>query len=464
VNVEKDPGSFRDPNGYVARIDGQLLRVVRPDGAAAYDQLMASGLYAALIKDERLVSHEEVDVSVASAHRVLRPALIPFISYPYEWSFGQLRAAALLTLDLARTALNHGMELRDASAYNVQFRGVRPVFIDTLSFGPYAEGSPWVAYGQFCRHFLAPLALMSRVDVGLSQLLRVYIDGVPLPLASSILPASSWLSPSLAFHLHMHARSTVRHADDAATAGAPKAAGGMSKTALVGMLDSLYGLVEGMSWVPAGTEWAEYYDNTNYTKNSEADKERAVAEVLGVVQGRGDAVARIWDLGANTGKFSAIAAKFAEQVMAFDIDPGAVERHFRANTKAGTRTILPLLQDLTNPSSGIGWDGRERSSLQARGPADVAMALALIHHIAISNNVPLPRIAEFFAGICRYLVIEFVPKADSQVRRLLATRPDIFPDYTIEGFEAAFSARFTIVERRPIAESERTLYLLQVKP
>lgn len=461
MNIENEPGSFRDPSGYVARVDGRLHRVVQPEGAAAYDLLMSSGLYAALVAKGWLVAHEEVDLPIAGAHRVLRPELVPFISHPYEWCFGQLQAAALLTLDLARTALDHGLELRDASAYNVQFVGARAVFIDTLSFGPYTEGSPWVAYGQFCRHFLAPLALMSRVDVGLSQLLRVYIDGVPLPLASSILPATSWMSPSLAFHLHMHARSTVRHADDAA---APKATGGFSRAALIGMLDSLRGLVASMAWTPSGTEWAEYYDNTNYTKASEADKEAAVDAALARVAADGYPVERVWDLGANTGKFSAIAARHAPYVLSFDIDPGAVERHYRAQVRDNGARVLPLLQDLTNPSSGIGWDGAERASLQGRGPADVAMALALIHHLAISNNVPLRRIADFFAGVARHLILEFVPKEDSQVRRLLATRPDIFPSYTIEGFEAAFSERFDIVERRPIAASARTLFLLRVKP
>jgi ribosomal protein L11 methylase PrmA len=418
---------------------------------------MASGLYEALSSSGRLVAHEELPGS-DGAHRVLVPEQIPFVSWPYEWCFGQLKAAALLTLDLQRTAVAHGMTLRDASAYNVQFVGARPIFVDTPSFGAYVEGEPWVAYGQFCRHFLAPLLLVSRIDVGLARLLDSHIDGVPLPLASRLLPWRSWLRLGELFHLHLHARSTVRHADDAAIDVAPRRAtgAGVSRMALLGMIDSLEGLVRRLDWTPAGTEWAEYYAHTSYTAASHEHKASVVRDLLSRVGPLGT----VWDLGANTGRFSAVAAGLAEHVVSFDVDPAAVERHFRQVSASDDRKTLPLVQDLTNPSRGTGWAGTERASLRDRGPADAVLALALVHHLALSNNVPLPMIARFLADVGRTAIVEFVPRSDPQVKRLLATRPDVFPDYTPAGFERGMGTAFEILARVPLLESDRVIYLL----
>jgi ribosomal protein L11 methylase PrmA len=463
MSHDRIPGSFRDPSGFLFVADGVVHRQVNAGGAALYDQLMASGLYRSLVDAGLLVAHEEVELrlpaeAAPAAHRVIRPERIPFISYPYEWSFGQLKAAAKLTLAIQKAAIDKGMVLRDASAYNVQFLGCKPVFIDTLSFGPYVEGEPWVAYQQFCKHFLAPLALMAKTDVGLSQLMRVHIDGVPLDLAAKLLPFGTKLSFGLLTHLHLHARSTVKWADSAAEP-ATKAAKptGISKTAMLGLIDSLGSAVDGLDWLPAGTEWGDYYDKTNYTADAHATKKRLVGEFLAQVQ----PLATVWDLGANTGMFSRIAAEAGARVMSFDVDPAAVERNFREGAKTDERRILPLLQDLTNPSAGIGWGNDERASLAARGPADAVLALALIHHLAISNNVPLDRIAAFFRQLAKHLVIEFVPKSDSQVKRLLATREDVFPDYTEAGFEAAFARFFTVRERHAVVGSERSLWLLE---
>jgi SAM-dependent methyltransferase len=455
------PGSFRDPSGFVFRKDGLHHRLVLAPGARDYDLLMSSGLYEVLSTSGRLVSHEELPHDASSgAHRLLLPQQIPFVSYPFEWCFGQLRAAALLTLDLQQTAIEHGLVLRDASAYNVQFLGSRPVFMDTLSFGAYTEGEPWVAYGQFCRHFLAPLLLMARVDAGLGKLLEVHLDGVPLPLASRLLPWGSWLRMGELIHLHLHARSTVRHADDAGDVVASRrSSGGMSKLGLLGLIDTLRGVIQRLDWAPRGTEWAEYYAHTTYTSASHEHKAQLVREYLGRVQQLGK-LDTVWDLGANTGRFSAVAAELAPHVMSFDVDLAAVERHYRAVSAARSEGILPLVQDLTNPSRGMGWDGTERSSLQSRGPADAVLALALVHHLALSNNVPLPLIARFLRAVGRFVIIEFVPRADPQVKKLLATRPDVFPDYTPEGFEAAMGASFEILARTPLRESERVLYLL----
>ncbi len=455
VDSAVDPASFRDPAGFIFRRGGRLFRQVNQQARPDYDRLIESGLYRELVDAGLLVAHEESDEPphlAAPSYKVIEPEAIPFIAYPYEWCFGQLKAAALATLEIQRRAVARGMSLKDASGFNVQFRGARPVFIDTLSLEAHREGTPWVAYRQFCQHFLAPLALMSRVDPGLNQLLRTNLDGVPLALAARLLPGRTRLRPGLLLHVHLHAKA--KQVFDA-KAEKPKERP-FPRSALLGMLDSLGSSVAGLRWEPEGTEWADYYNDTNYTDASLAEKERLVGSFLDRVAPR-----TAWDLGANTGRFSRLASDRGAATVAFDVDPGAVERNFREVARRGEDRMLPLVLDLTNPSPGLGWANRERLSVAERGPADVVIALALVHHLAIGNNVPLPQVAEMLATLGRSLIIEFVPKSDSQVRRLLVVREDIFPGYTREGFEAAFAAHFATEAVEPIAGTERTLYLMR---
>ncbi len=388
--------------------------------------------------------------------RILRPERIPFVSYPYEWCFSQLKAAAETTLEIARRALRFGMCLKDASAYNIQFRGVHPILIDTLSFRRLVPGEPWVAYRQFCQHFLAPLAVMAHRDVRLSQLLRVHIDGIPLDLASELLPSRTRFSFGLLTHLHLHAKSQRRHESDAAPAPARRT---MGKYGLEALLESLQSAVRGLEWQSGEGGWASYYEHTNYSDEARDEKARLVAGILSEV-----APKMVWDLGANTGRYSRAAAAAGAYTIAFDYDAGAVERHYRQCVEREETRILPLVLDLSNPSGGIGWANRERASLLERGPADLTLALALIHHLAIGNNVPFDKIAEFLAEAGRTLVIEFVPKIDSQVQRMLATREDVFGDYTVEAFERAFGRFFKTISRVAIPESARTLYRMERRP
>jgi ribosomal protein L11 methylase PrmA len=460
MSVTTVPGSFRDPAGFLYRRDTVLYRQVDAVYAEHYALLTDSGLYRELAEAGLLVGHEEVEhalAATADAFKVLRPDPVPFISYPYEWCFSQLKDAALLTLEIQRRALEKGLSLRDASAYNVQFIGARPVFIDTLSFEKYREGEPWVAYRQFCQHFLAPLALMSRTDVRLGQLMRVYIDGVPLDLASRLLPALRKWNLSLGLHIGIHARSQKRYADS--TTGKKNIKGGFSRRAFVGLLDSLRSAVAKLDWQPGGTEWHDYYEaNNNYSDKGLQKKERLVSEILAKIAPR-----TVWDLGANTGRFSRIASAAGAQTVAWDIDPGCVESNYRMAKERGEQGVLPLLLDLTNPSAGIGWANTERQSFIERAPVDCILSLGLIHHLAISNNVPLGRIAQLFRSLSRNLVIEFVPKQDSQVQKLLATREDIFPTYDQEGFEQTFGEYFDIERAERIEGTSRTLFWLKGK-
>lgn len=447
--------SFRDPSGFVFSCNNSIYRQVNKIYREEYDHLMESGLYEALVNSGLLVRHEEVDITCArtdAAYKVLRPEQVKFISYPYEWCFSQLKDAALLTLEVQKKAFDFGMTLKDASAYNIQFINGKPVFIDTISFEKYREGKPWVAYRQFCQHFLAPLSLMAYRDIRLNQLLRVHIDGIPLDLASRLLPFWTRFRFSMLVHIHLHAGSQRHFADKNVDVSGRK----MSRLAFTGFMESLEKAICKLKWQPKGTEWAEYYESTNYSTPAMDHKKELVDKYLERVNPK-----IVWDLGANMGIFSIIAAEKGAQTIAFDVDPSAVEKNYLECRQKGLTRVLPLVLDLTNPSPGVGWQNDERVSLLDRGPVDTVLALALIHHLAISNNLPLDRIASFMSKVCDNLIIEFVPKNDSQVQRLLSTREDIFPDYRQGAFEDSFGRYFPIRHSEALKDSERTLYLFR---
>lgn len=456
LDLRISPGSFRDRSGFVFFREHEIYRQVNKEYADTYEAFIGSGLYDELVRKHYIIGHEEVPIARAvssDAYKVIKPRPIPFISYPYEWCFSQYRDAALLTLDIQRTAFECGMSLKDASAYNIQFIDCKPVLIDTLSFEKYSEGKPWVAYRQFCQHFLAPLALICYKDVRLSQLMRVFIDGLPLDLVSSLLPFRTKTKFSLISHIHLHSKVQKRFSDR----GFNEEKRRISRIGFISIIDSLRSAVQGLRWDPEATVWSDYYDQTNYTERGFAHKREIVSRFLDQIK---DA-STLWDFGSNVGEFSRVAAGKGLQTISFDADANVVEENYRKAVREGEKNLLPLLCDLTNPSPDIGWANKERSSLLGRGPADVILALAVIHHLAISNNVPLSNLAKFFSGICETLVIEFIPKSDTRVQKLLSTRQDIFKDYNQECFEYEFKNYFSILNSITVKDSERSIYLMR---
>jgi hypothetical protein len=455
TNLQIEPSSFRDPSGFVFYRNNKILRQINVSYRTDYDLLMKSGLYKNLTDSGLLIPHStssEAPYKSESCSLVIEPEKIPYISYPYEWCFSELKDAALLTLKIQQTALQYGMSLKDASAYNIQFLNGKPVFIDTLSFEKYKEGSPWIAYGQFCRHFLAPLVLMKYKDVRLNQLLKVYIDGIPLDLASKILPLQSKFNFSVFSHIIAHAKSQ-KHFGNRQIQGKKYS---ISKFQLTAIIDGLQSFISKLKWKPEGFEWGDYYKDTNYSHESTRHKQEIITQFLSQTP-----VGMVYDIGGNIGTYSRLASTLGRQTICFDIDPAAVEKNYLDIKKSNEKNLLALVMDITNPSPGIGWLNQERNSFGQRGKAETVMALALVHHLAISNNLPLQKIAEAFGSICKYCIIEWIPKEDSQVKRLLATREDIFPDYTKEHFENCFKQEFEITGHIQINKSLRHLYLMK---
>lgn len=448
--------SFRDHSGYMFKHNKEVYRQINKIYQANYKKLIESGLYEAL--NGLLIRHEEIDLDRGfedACYRIIKPEQIKYITYPFEWCFSQLKDAALLTLRIQKIAMKYGMSLKDASAYNIQFVKGKPIFIDTLSFEMYDETKSWVAYGQFCRHFLAPLALMSYVDINMNKLFVTNIDGVPLDLCKKLLPFNAKLNIGLLIHIIAHDNHSKSHEKDEAI---DKSKIQCSRLALEGILDSLISTIKNLKFPYPNTEWGNYYNNTNYTDKAEKAKYELVKEYLERVS-----PSSVGDLGANRGDFSRIASNMDIETLAFDIDMVAVEKNYTKIKKDFETKILPLVADLTNPAPAIGFANLERDGFATRYNFDVAMALALIHHISISNNVPFDNSARFFKNLAEYLIIEFVPKSDSKVKILLGTREDIFDDYTVEEFEKVYTQHYDIIDKQPVEASERILYLMRRK-
>lgn len=447
--------SFRDPSGFIFRRKGTIFRQINTVYEPHYRRFVDSGLRQELLEGGLLLPYQEQTLEAgmtSDAWLVLEPETVELISYPWEWSFSQRKDAALVTLEIARRARQKGMVLKDANAFNMQFHRGKPVLIDHLSFEIIEEGEPWVAYHQFCEQFLAPLALMALVDVRLGSMLRSHTGGIPLDLASMLLPSSTKLKLGLLAHIHGHAKAR------SGEGGKGGASAKMSETAHAALLDNLQTTVSSLTWKPSGTVWGDYYDNTNYSNEAMDEKKRMVRGLLETME---FAPATCWDLGANTGEFSLLAAGLGIETTAWDFDGAAVEKAYLAVKEKKIPNLLPLIQDFSNPTPRLGWDLSERDSFADRGPADVVLALALVHHLAIANNVPFRRIADWLSGLGRAAIVEFVPKSDSQVKRLLASRRDIFDHYDAASFEDAMGRFFDLVSKEPIPGTERTLYLFR---
>lgn len=451
-----DPGSLRDPANRVFVEEGRVLRAVMAPGAAAYRAARDAGLYEALADKGLLLPAREIlpddDIgTLPGALHTLEHPVIPFISYPYEWSFAVHRAAALLHLNLHLAALEAGFTLSDSTAYNVQFRGTQPVFIDHLSLQPYRDGEIWAGHRQFCMQFLNPLLFWSRLGVAPNAWFRGALEGVEPEAMAALLPLRAKLSWTVMTHVTAQAALGRRPARNDGNAGAARTVR-LPKVALVGMLTGLKRFIERLPPPRTRTVWADYAQATSYTADEAAAKRAFVRDMTTATRPR-----LLLDLGCNTGDYSEVVLESGEtQVVGFDFDHGALDQAYHRFHGRG-RSFLPIWMDAANPSPSQGWAQGERKGLRERAKADALIALALIHHIAIGRNVPLDMAVEWIVGMAPTGIIEFPSKADPMVQRLLSHRTDIFPDYTEETFLTAVRARARVERQTRVSANGRLL-------
>ena len=457
LSFEIDPGSFKDPSGFAFQHNNHIYRAIAPSYFSNYDHLMGSGLYASLIGHKYMIGHTETNNFLSPTfadYKIIKPEQIPFITYPYEWCFSELKQAALLTLSVQKLALKHGMILKDATTFNIQFSGNRPVFIDTLSFEKYNEGVPWIAYHQFCQHFLSSLTLMAYKHEGLLKLSQIFLDGIPLELSSTLLTRRSYLNSGIASHLHIH--SKIRQKTTKKKKTEKKIV--VSKKQLLYIVEHLEQTIKGLKIKRKKSQWNKYPLENSYSKNAKEEKSKIISIWLKSI-----APETIWDMGCNTGYYSLLASAFCEHLIAMDEDHLCIESLYHSLSNSKTTNILPLVIDLANPTPAIGWENQERKSLLQRGTPHLVMALALLHHLRITNNIPLDKIAKSFSKMGTWLIIEFIPKNDIQIQEMLMNRKDIFEDYSLNSFISVFESFFEIKESMLLPDSERVLFLMKRK-
>jgi hypothetical protein len=416
-----------------------------------FDRFTQSGLSRKLIKDEFLTPYEHVELFKSNdTYCVLKPTYLEHISYPYEWSFSQLKDAALLTLKIAKISLDFGMVLKDASAYNVQFVDGKAQFIDTLSFENYKQNAPWIAYRQFCQHFLAPLYIMKYKDISLNSMLKIHLDGIPLDLACKILGTRK-LMPKVFFHLFLQSRLV----NNKIILKEKNINYHFDRKDHLKIIENLTDIVDNLTIKISNSKWGDYYESKILNNSYLFHKQKIIEKYLSTGEQK-----TVYDFGANTGLFSRIASRYSKQVISTDNDPECIELSYRKSKENNEKNILPLIVDLANPNPAIGWDNMERNSFFERMKNDTIMAVALIHHLVISNNLPLPKIAAFFSKYCKKLIIEYIPVNDPKVKELLQNRENIYQTCTQSYFEQCFKKYFQIIQSDTVDGSNRKLYLM----
>jgi len=354
--------------------------------------------------------------------------------------------------------LTDGLMVKDGSPYNVQWRGVEPVFIDIGSCERLREGEPWIAYRQFCMLFLYPLMFQAFKGIPFQPWLRGAIDGITPAQARAVMSLRDALRRGVLTNVHLHSRLERRYAAvEGRTAKAEIRSAGFNTELILANVRRQRKLVARMRWDPGSSGWTDYRDTSTHL---EAD---ADAKAEFVAQAAGRRRARLaWDLGANDGAYARIAAGSADHVVAMDIDHPTVERLYRRLREEGERRILPLVMDVCDPSPAIGWRGRERGTLSDRGRPELTLCLALVHHMAITRNVPVREIVDWLASLGGTVVVEFPERTDPMVRRLLAAKRDgAHGDYDGEHFERCLREAFTVTRRLELPSGQRVLYEAQ---
>ncbi len=460
-----EPGSFRDRDSRVVVAPDAVYRALSGTGADDWRSLAGSPLFERLTSEGRLIGTEEVgrdalgdgaaEILPEGTATVLRHERVPFVSYPYEWPFGMLRDAALLQLDLQLEALDEGMTLKDATPYNVQFRGSAPVFIDVGSFERLREGEPWAGYRQFCMLFLYPLLIQAHKDIPFQPWLRGSIDGITPSEAVRFFTFRDRFRRGVLAHVALHARLERRYESREAGEIKEEQRAKYKPQRTKALIQGMRSVVSKLSWKAGDTAWTNYRNECTY---SDADAEHKAEFVRAAAASTKPGLT--WDMGCNDGAYSRIAAEHSDQVVAFDYDEATIEALYRSLRDEDDRRILPLVANLADPSPGLGWRGLERRTLEDRGTPDLVLALALIHHVSITANVPIAEFLDWLRELGATLVIEFPKREDPMVRKLLSgKREGSNADYELQTFERLLEERFEVERTEGLPSGVRLLYL-----
>ena len=470
LQVTSDGGSFRDPSGRVYHLDcrgtHRVVRGLSTTAAATTESLLSESFIQRLIADSDIVKttllpHDDPIVSRMLGKgwaAVVEHEPLKFLTWPYEWPFSMLKDAALLQLRLLETAVQNDWLLKDATPFNIQWRQGRPVFIDTPSFVPRSDGEYWQGYRQFCSTFLTPLLITAHLHIPFQPLLRSRLDGIPPEEAIRFFSGLRRFKRGVLSHVWFPAKAESRMRGRDRPERPARIGRRQPKTTLLALLDSLSRLVNSLSYAPASSDWSRYSEMHSYGDTDFELKKSFVERHTSMLRPR-----LLWDLGANTGTFSHIAAEHSETVVAVEGDQDAAEILYHRSLKEGPRNIIPLVMDLANLSPGQGWMGRERAAFDRRRSPDTILCLALLHHMRVSANIPLSMFLEWLHGLEATVIIEFVGRDDEMFRKLISAKSEDYSDYTEENFRLEVDRHFTIRDRLGLKGGNRELLLMEPK-
>jgi SAM-dependent methyltransferase len=460
VAATTEPASFRDPDSTVFYADGEILRALSARAAQDWARLAGTEFFPRLVEDGKVVATEVHDGDRPPLSprgmpwtQVLKHERVPVVSYPYEWPFAMLRDAATLQLDVLAAALGEGMSLKDGTAYNVQFFGTRPVFVDVGSFEP-AHG-PWPGYRQFCQTQLFPLLVQAHLGMPYQPLLRGSLEGLRAADVTGMFRGLARFRRGVLRNVTLHSLLEQRVTSSSEGVKEKLSNAGFGTDMAKAVAANLRNLVQRLEVGKRASTWSDYRDTCSYSDADVEAKQRIVGAVLAEHPPR-----LVVDLGANDGLYSLLAAEHADYVVAVDGDEAVIDRLYRRLRAEGRENVLPLVMDLVDPSGGVGWRNRERAAFADRVRPDVVLALALVHHLAIGANVPLPQVVDWLADFGCRVVVEFVHVDDPMVVRLLANKPaGLFDDYQRDAFEGLLAGRFTVEQTETLPGATRTLYV-----
>jgi SAM-dependent methyltransferase len=460
-----EPGSFRDRTARVFYLNGAVYRGLNARAWEEWQAISHTSFFQKALAEGRVIGTEPVDLASVPGPEpsvewkgILRHHAIPFVSYPYEWCFGMLRDAALLQLELLAAALGEEITLKDASPFNLQWLGCRPVFIDVASFVRYHTGEPWIGYRQFCRMFLYPLLLQAYKQAPFQPWLRGRLDGIDAEECLALMSLRDRLRSGVFTHVWLQSRFQRHYRALQRDTKRELKTAGFTRTVIATNVSRLHKLVRALHWTPDAdaSGWSEYESLHHYEREDAVAKELFVEQAL---QARQRSL--VWDLGCNTGRFSRMAERYADYVVAIDSDHASIERLYFGLKASGSTKVLPLVLDVTDPSPNLGWRGRERRAMLDRGRPDLVLSLALVHHLVITSNIPLEDVIQWFHDLGSEVVVEFPTRDDDMVQRLLRSKDQAYEDYRTEHFESCVTKYFELHRRLVLPSGRRIIYHLR---
>ena len=457
MKINWNKGSFRDPSNRIFESEGKIYRAIFNSGKSDYINIQQSGIIQKLINKKYLIDTDELDrrnklyshEELKNVYIILNHKKIPFISYPYEWCFEQLKKAAIFHLDLQLYLLENNFNLKDSSAFNIQFIGGEPIFIDFFSLQKYNDGDYWIGYKQFCENFLNPLYLSFKKNVQFNHIIRSNLEGISSTTLNNLLSFKDKLSLNVFSHIVLQSRYEKKVLlDEKSSIKKFKKLKKLPKKNLISMITIIKNWIKKFNIQNKKSTWSDYSVINTYKDFEKKKKIDIVKKFTNKIKPN-----LLVDLGCNTGDYSIAALENgANYAVGFDFDIESLNKSYDRSPN-----FLPLWFDAANPSPDQGFMQKERDGFERRVKSDALISLAFIHHLVIAKNISVQMFVEWISKISQFGLLEFVPKNDETIQKMLISKRDIYKDYNIDNLIKYLEYDFKIVSIDQVSESGRKI-------